>query len=146
MDRKQFEAGIRKLTKNERVVSALLKGFDTKNFIPAASIKAGWLQDGKTPVVVFEVVSGKVAHPVFILEPKLGVEMFAWKMTLCGCDAQRVYVVAVSDIVSHRYVSTLVARDAQRTSTPATPNCAPRWTAASRRCWRVARPISGPTA
>jgi hypothetical protein len=33
LDRKQFESGIRKLTKNERVVSALLKGFDTQNFI-----------------------------------------------------------------------------------------------------------------
>ncbi len=32
IDRKQFESGIRKLTKNERVINALLKGFDTKNF------------------------------------------------------------------------------------------------------------------
>ncbi len=32
IDRKQFESGIRKLTKNERVIAALLKGFDTHNF------------------------------------------------------------------------------------------------------------------
>jgi hypothetical protein len=30
--RKDFEKGIRKLTRNERVIAALLKGFDTKNF------------------------------------------------------------------------------------------------------------------
>ena len=32
MDRKRFESGIRKLTRNERVVAALLKGFESKNF------------------------------------------------------------------------------------------------------------------
>jgi hypothetical protein len=32
IDRKQFETGIRKLTKNDRVIAALLKGYETKNF------------------------------------------------------------------------------------------------------------------
>lgn len=32
IDRKAFESGIRKLTTNERVIAALLKCFDTKDF------------------------------------------------------------------------------------------------------------------
>jgi len=88
-------------------------------FIPADSILAGWLSDKKMPVVRFEVVCGKLSHPVFIVEAKPGVEMFAWKMSMRSLGANRVHVVVVSDVVSYGNVSALVTKEVDfHTSNP----------------------------
>lgn len=77
-------------------------------FIPAESIMAGWLTDGKTPVVRFIVVCGRLPYPIFIVEPRLGAEMFAWKMVMDRLGTPRMHAVVVSDVISCGNIMALV--------------------------------------
>ncbi len=78
-------------------------------FVRANSIQTGRLYDTQMPVVKFQVVSGNQPHPVFVLEVKLAVEVYAWYETMRKHNLERVYVAVSASIVSNGEASILVA-------------------------------------
>jgi hypothetical protein len=88
-------------------------------FIPAESILAGWLPDKRTPIVSFEVVSGRLPYSVYIVDARLGMEMYAWKLGMNSLGMTRVHVVVEASLVSSGARATLVMQEADyHTSNP----------------------------
>jgi hypothetical protein len=78
-------------------------------FIRTNSIQTGRLYDTQMPVVKFQVVSGNQPHPVFVLEVKLAVEVYAWYEILRRRKTEKLYVAISASIVSNDTVSIMVA-------------------------------------
>jgi hypothetical protein len=61
------------------------------------------------PVVRFQVVSGNQPHPVFVLDVKLAVEVYAWYVTMQTHKLDKVYAAVTASIISNDNTSVMVA-------------------------------------
>lgn len=80
-------------------------------FVRAGSIQTGRLHNTQMPVVRFQVVSGNQPHPVFVLEVKLAVEVYAWYVTMQKHGLEKMYVAITASIVSSSETSVMVANN-----------------------------------
>ena len=78
-------------------------------FVRVNSIQTGRLYDTQLPVVKFQVVSGNQPHPVFVLEVKLAVEIYAWYEAMRRHQTEKLYVAISASIVSNDTASIMVA-------------------------------------
>jgi hypothetical protein len=78
-------------------------------FVRGDSIIVGRLKKTQIPAVRFLVNSGSQSHPVFVVEPKLLVEMYAWHLAMQQHGVERVNISFGSTIFSGTYTSTMFA-------------------------------------
>jgi len=78
-------------------------------FVRVNSIQTGRLYDTQLPVVKFQVVSGNQPHPVFVLEVKLAVEIYAWYEAMRRHQTEKLYVAISASIVSNDTASIMIA-------------------------------------
>lgn len=82
-------------------------------FISGVSIQPGFLPDGVTPVVMFEVVTGRIPYAVFIVDVALGVEMYAWKVGMRKLGMSRVHVTVTADLLASGLRSVLIMKEVE---------------------------------
>lgn len=82
-------------------------------FIPGHSIQTGFLPDGKTPVVAFEVVTGKIPYSIFIVDVALGVELYAWKVGMRKLGMPKVHVTVAADLMASGLRSVLILKEVE---------------------------------
>lgn len=92
-------------------------------FIMSHTFTAGRLKTSGMPVLLFQVMAGKVPHTIWVDDIKLAVNMYAWFLSMQKLGTETVDVSVSSNVVSSGLISALVAD--RVTFTPSDPRLRP---------------------